>query len=42
MEFRWLVILVIYTLLIGPVLDTPFTDANARAKSSNATAGRSR
>lgn len=33
MEFRWLIILALYTLLIGPVLDKPWSDAGANARS---------
>jgi hypothetical protein len=35
MEFRWLIILTLYTLLIGPVLDKPWSDAGATARSHN-------
>jgi hypothetical protein len=33
MEFRWIIILALYTLLIGPVLDKPWSDAGASARS---------
>lgn len=32
MEFRWLIILSIYTLLIGPVLDMPRDGVNAKQR----------
>jgi hypothetical protein len=33
MTFRWLVILVIYTLLIGPMMDMPNSGARAKNRS---------
>jgi len=32
MEFRWLIALTVYTLLIGPVMDVPHGAARAKAR----------
>ncbi len=31
MELRWLIVLAIYTLMIGPIVNIPSGDANARS-----------
>ena len=35
MEFRWLTALTIYTLLVGPIMDVPSTNAKAKPRSAN-------
>lgn len=32
MTFRWLIVLTIYTLLIGPMMDVPSTGAKAKSR----------
>jgi hypothetical protein len=34
MEFRWLVALTIYTLLIGPIMDIPSSNAKAKGRTT--------
>jgi hypothetical protein len=33
MQFRWLMAMTIYTLLIGPIMDIPSGNAKAKARS---------
>ena len=42
MEFRWIAALTLWTLLIGPVMDAPWGDANAKARSQGSRTARSR
>jgi hypothetical protein len=32
MEFRWLIAITVYTLLIGPIMDVPSSNAKAKAR----------
>ena len=34
MEFRWLIAITVYTLLVGPIMDVPSSNAKAKARSA--------
>jgi hypothetical protein len=34
MDYRWLIAMTLYTMLIGPILDVPLSSAKAKSRSN--------